>query len=108
MKFKNLLFVFLISFIIPQETEVFTLTAEEMQILAQKIEKLQNDISIYTDIVKQDSITIMKQDSLFLVLNQKYDLCEERLTEIEPGLLDNKYLWFLLGLAAREGVTSIK
>ena len=65
--------------------------------LAAKIEKLQNDISIYKQIAIQDSITISKQDSLIWVCNQKYDLCAERLVEVEPKWYENKWLYLLIG-----------
>lgn len=101
------------SFIISQDStnvvcEGTCLSDEDMIQLAQKIEKLESDISIYTKIMEQDSITIAKQDSLILVLNQKYDLCDERLKEVEPGFFDNKYLWFLFGILGNHGISNIK
>ena len=65
-----IIFFFSLCFLFPNE-ETITLSSDEMTKLVEKIEKLQSDISIYMDIVKQDSITISKQDSLIWVLNKK-------------------------------------
>ena len=92
--------VFSFCFLFSQEEaveETITLTSQEMIELAAKIEKLQNDISIYKQIAIQDSITISKQDSLIWVCNQKYDLCAERLVEVEPKWYENKWLYLLIG-----------
>ena len=103
MKFKILLLTLFMSFIISQDStnvdicDGVCLSHEDMQKLAQKIEILQNDISIYKQIGTQDSITIAKQDSLVLVLNQKYDLCAARLEEVEPKWYENKWLYLLIG-----------
>ena len=98
MRFKNVLFVLMFSFLIPQEPCVGTcLSDEDMIELAKKIEKLESDISIYIQIMNQDSITIAKQDSLNLVLNQKYDLCAGRLVEVEPKWYESKWLYLLIG-----------
>ena len=91
-----LIFFFSLCFLFPNE-ETITLSSEEMTKLVQKIEKLQSDISIYMDIVKQDSITISKQDSLYLICNQKYELCDARLKEVEPKWYENKWLYLLIG-----------
>ena len=73
------------------------MSEEDMIQLAKNIEKLESDISIYIKIMEQDSITITKQDSLILVLNQKYDLCDARLKEVEPKWYENKWLYLLIG-----------
>ena len=92
--------VFSFSLLFSQEEnveETITLTSEQMIKLTEKIEKLQHDISIYKQIGIQDSITIAKQDSLVFVLNQKYDLCDARLKEVEPKWYENKWLYLLIG-----------
>ena len=102
MKFKMFMLVLFISFIIPQDSTSVVcngvcLSEVEVIELAQKIEKLESDISIYMKIMKQDSITITQQDSLIFVLNQKYDLCDARLKEVEPKWYENKWLYLLIG-----------
>ena len=102
MRFKILLLLLFISLGLSQDStnvvcDGVCLSHEDMQQLAQKIEILQNDISIYKQIGIQDSITIAKQDSLILVLNQKYDLCDARLKEVEPKWFENKWLYLLIG-----------
>tara|TARA_Y100000590_G_C15583820_1_gene963387 strand:- start:624 stop:956 length:333 start_codon:yes stop_codon:yes gene_type:complete len=101
-----IIFFFSLCFLFPNE-ETITLSSDEMTKLVEKIEKLQSDISIYMDIVKQDSITISKQDSLIWVLNKKYELCEERLVEVEPKIWENKWMYFLYGIVVKEGIKSI-
>ena len=73
-----------------------------------EIEKLNNLLNQYIELSIQDSLLISQKDSLIFVLNQKYDLCDERLKKVEPGFFDNKYLWFLFGIFAKEGLNSIK
>ena len=102
MRFKTLLLTLFMSFSLSQDStnvvcDGVCLSHEDMQKLAQKIEILQNDISIYKQIGIQDSITIAKQDSLVFVLNQKYDLCDARLKEVEPKWYENKWLYLLIG-----------
>ena len=94
----KLFLVLLFSFVFTQEPCVGTCMSEDDMIqLAKNIEKLESDISIYIKIMEQDSITITKQDSLILVLNQKYDLCDARLKEVEPKWYENKWLYLLIG-----------
>ena len=100
--FGLVIYTLFMSFIVSQDStnvvcDGVCLSHEDMQKLAQKIEILQNDISIYRQIMNQDSITITKQDSLVWVLNQKYDLCAERLIEVEPKWYENKWLYLLIG-----------
>tara|TARA_B100000287_G_scaffold381406_1_gene385752 strand:- start:6 stop:359 length:354 start_codon:yes stop_codon:yes gene_type:complete len=102
MNYKSFLVILLMSFVLSQDSEAVVcdgtcISNEDMIQLAQKIEKLESDISIYTQIMKQDSVTIAKQDSLILVLNQKYDLCDVRLKEVEPKWYENKWLYLLIG-----------
>ena len=102
MRFKIFLLTLFMSFSLSHDStnvvcDGVCLSHEDMQKLAQKIEILQNDISIYKQIGTQDSITIAKQDSLVLVLNQKYDLCAARLEEVEPKWYENKWLYLLIG-----------
>jgi len=113
MRFKMFMLVLFMSVIIPQDStnvvcDGICLPEADMIELAKKIEKLESDISIYKQIMIQDSITISQQDSLIFVLNQKYDLCEKRLEEVEPGFFDNKYLWFLFGILGNHGISNIK
>ena len=94
----KLFLILLFSFVFTQEPCIGTCMSEEDMIqLAKNIEKLESDISIYIKIMEQDSITISKQDSLILVLNQKYDLCDARLKEVEPKWYENKWLYLLIG-----------
>tara|TARA_Y100000004_G_C8634199_1_gene294227 strand:- start:58 stop:393 length:336 start_codon:yes stop_codon:yes gene_type:complete len=94
----KLFLILLFSFVFTQEPCIGTCMSEEDMIqLAKNIEKLESDISIYIKIMEQDSITITKQDSLILVLNQKYDLCDARLKEVEPKWYENKWLYLLIG-----------
>ena len=94
----KLFLILLFSFVFTQEPCIGTCMSEEDMIqLAKNIEKLESDISIYIKIMEQDSITITKQDSLILVLNQKYDLCDARLKEVEPKWFENKWLYLLIG-----------
>ena len=92
--------VFSFSLLFSQEEvveETITLTPEQMIKLTEKIEKLQHDISIYKQLSIQDSITISKQDSLYMICNQKYELCDARLKEVEPKWYENKWLYLLIG-----------
>ena len=92
--------IFSFSLLFSQEEvveETITLTPEQMIKLTEKIEKLQHDISIYKQISIQDSITISKQDSLYMICNQKYELCDARLKEVEPKWYENKWLYLLIG-----------
>ena len=109
MDIRKILILFSFCFLFTQEPneEGITLSVEEMNKLVQKIEKLQSDISIYKSIVTQDSITISKQDSLIWVLNEKYELCEKRLVEVEPKIWENKWMYFLYGIVVKEGIKSI-
>jgi len=91
--------IFSFSLLFSQEDveETITLTPEQMIKLTEKIEKLQHDISIYKQLSIQDSITISNQDSLYLICNQKYELCDARLKEVEPKWYENKWLYLLIG-----------
>ena len=94
MRFKLLLLTLFMSFSIPQDStnvvcDGVCISHEDMQKLAQKIEILQNDISIYRQIMEQDSITIANQDSLVWVLNQKYEHIWSAIGEEEEILIQD-------------------
>lgn len=72
------------------------------------INELKLQIKDYEDLVLHKNSVITEQDSLVLLLEKKYGLCEKRLEEVEPGFFDNKYLWFLFGLFSQEGIKNIK
>ena len=61
-----------------------------------EIDKLNILLNNYIDLSIQDSLLLTQKDSLIWVLDQKYDLCDERLKKVEPKFLDNKYLWFIM------------
>ena len=42
-------------------------------------------------------LTISNQDSLYFICNQKYELCDARLKEVEPKWYENKWLYLLIG-----------
>ena len=72
------------------------------------INELKLQIEDYEKLVTHKNLIISDQDSLVLLLEKKYELCEKRLEEVEPGFFDNKYLWFLFGLFSQEGIKNIK
>ena len=72
------------------------------------INELKLQIKDYEKLIIHKDFVISEQDSLVLLLEKKYGLCEERLKEVEPGFFDNKYLWFLFGLFSQEGIKNIK
>ena len=72
------------------------------------INELKLQIDDYEKLISHKDFVISEQDSLVLLLEEKYGLCEERLKEVEPGFFDNKYLWFLFGLFSQEGIKNIK
>ena len=73
-----------------------------------EIDKLNILLNNYIDLSIQDSLLLTQKDSLIWVLDQKYDLCDERLKKVEPKFLDNKYLWFIMGFFLKEGIKDIK
>ena len=72
------------------------------------INELKLQIEDYEKLISHKDFVISEQDSLVLLLEKKYGLCEKRLEEVEPGFFDNKYLWFLFGLFSQEGIKNIK
>ena len=72
------------------------------------INELKLQIEDYEKLISHKNFVISEQDSLALLLEKKYELCEKRLEEVEPGFFDNKYLWFLFGLFSQEGIKNIK
>tara|TARA_Y100000592_G_scaffold45763_1_gene72718 strand:- start:152 stop:505 length:354 start_codon:yes stop_codon:yes gene_type:complete len=72
------------------------------------INELKLQIEDYEKLISHKNFVISEQDSLVLLLEKKYELCEKRLEEVEPGFFDNKYLWFLFGLFSQEGIKNIK
>ena len=72
------------------------------------ISELKLQVEDYEKLLLHKNTVITEQDSLVLLLEKKYGLCEKRLEEVEPGFFDNKYLWLLFGLFSQEGIKQIK
>lgn len=71
------------------------------------INELHLQIDDFEKLLLHKNLIISEQDSLVMLLEEKYGLCEKRLEKVEPGFFDNKYLWFLFGLFSQEGIKKI-
>jgi len=69
------------------------------------IKELELSVKEYEYLVELKDSILFEQDSLLVLVNKKYDLCAERLEEVEPGLFDNKYLWFIYGFLTKSTIT---
>ena len=62
-------------------------------------EKLENNIYMYIEKSKNDSLLMDLKYQQIDVLNQRVILFEERLKVVEPKWYENRYLWFFMGIA---------
>ena len=60
--------------------------------------KLENNIYMYIEKSKNDSLLMDLKYQQIDILNQRVVLFEERLKVVEPKWYENRYLWFFLGI----------
>tara|TARA_Y100000593_G_C4179620_1_gene271363 strand:- start:113 stop:385 length:273 start_codon:yes stop_codon:yes gene_type:complete len=72
------------------------------------IQTLEDNLKSYELLLSQKDDILNQQDSLIILIETKYDLCEKRLKEVEPSIFDNKYLWFIYGFLTKNTIESIK
>jgi len=103
--FKKYVILFLFSFLFSQTTYEFT--EEEVKVFynsiqelefkdsvnVELIEKLENQIYMYVDLSKTDSLLILKQDEKILLLEEQVELYKK----LQPKWWE-KPLWFSSGL----------
>ena len=61
--------------------------------------KLENNIYMYIEKSKNDSLLMDLKYQQIDILNQRVVLFEERLKVVEPKWYENRYLWFFMGIA---------
>ena len=61
--------------------------------------KLENNIYMYIEKSKNDSLLMDLKYQQIEILNQRVVLFEERLKVVEPKWYENRYLWFFMGIA---------
>ena len=61
--------------------------------------KLENNIYMYIEKSKNDSLLMDLKYQQINILNERITLYDDRLKAVEPKWYENKYLWFFMGIA---------
>ena len=61
--------------------------------------KLENNIYMYIEKSKNDSLLMNLKYQQIEILNERITLYDDRLKAVEPKWYENRYLWFFMGIA---------
>ena len=61
--------------------------------------KLENNIYMYIEKSKNDSLLMDLKYQQINILNERITLYDDRLKAVEPKWYENRYLWFFMGMA---------